>query len=40
MIAAGYITEQEFDKDMPRLDDPDFQMPSLIPWTVCGRRAK
>jgi hypothetical protein len=34
------ITEQEFDKDMLRLDDPDFLMPSPILWTVCGRRAK
>jgi SAM-dependent methyltransferase len=38
MIDAGYISKQEFDQDLTRLDDPDFLMPSPIMWTVCGRR--
>jgi ubiquinone/menaquinone biosynthesis C-methylase UbiE len=40
MIGAGYITEQEFEQDLRRLDDPDFLMPSPLMWTVCGRRAE
>jgi ubiquinone/menaquinone biosynthesis C-methylase UbiE len=40
MIGAGYITEQEFEEDLLRLDDPDFLMPSPIMWAVCGRRAE
>ena len=40
MIAAAFITQQEFDKDMLRLDDPGFLMPSRILRTVCVRRAK
>jgi SAM-dependent methyltransferase len=38
MIDAGYITEEEFDEDLRRLDDPSFMMPSPIMWTVWGRR--
>ncbi|HEX3967134.1 MAG TPA: methyltransferase domain-containing protein [Edaphobacter sp.] len=38
MIDAGYLTGQEFDQDLARLDDPDFLMPSPIMWTVWGRR--
>jgi SAM-dependent methyltransferase len=38
MIEAGYITAQEFDKDLARLDDPDFMMPSSILWAAWGRR--
>jgi len=38
MIEAGYITEQEFDKDLAGLDDPDFMMPSSIMWAAWGRR--
>jgi len=30
MIDAGYITEEDFDRDMARLDDPSFMMPSPI----------
>jgi SAM-dependent methyltransferase len=37
MIDAGYITEEEFDQDLARLDDPGFMMPSPIMWTVWGR---
>ena len=38
MIDAGYLTEQEFDQDVARLDDADFVMPSPIMWTAWGRR--
>jgi SAM-dependent methyltransferase len=38
MLHAGYITEQDFDEDLARLDDPNFMMPSSILWAVWGRR--
>jgi SAM-dependent methyltransferase len=38
MIDAGYLTEQEFDQDVARLDEPGFLMPSPIMWTAWGRR--
>jgi SAM-dependent methyltransferase len=38
MIDAGYITEEEFNQDIARLDDPGFLMPSPIMWTAWGRR--
>jgi SAM-dependent methyltransferase len=38
MIDAEYITEEEFDQDIARLDDPGFMMPSPIMWTAWGRR--
>ena len=40
MIGAGYITAQEFEEDLARLDDPDFLMPSSIMWTAWGQRPK
>jgi hypothetical protein len=30
MIAAGYITEKEFEQDFARLEEPDFWTPSAI----------
>ena len=38
LLDAHYITEQEFDQDSARLDDPDFMAPSPIMWTAWGRR--
>jgi ubiquinone/menaquinone biosynthesis C-methylase UbiE len=38
LLDAHYITEQEFDQDAARLDDPDFMAPSPIMWTAWGRR--
>jgi SAM-dependent methyltransferase len=38
MIDAGYVTQEEFDQDLARLDDPTFLMPSPIMWTARGRR--
>jgi SAM-dependent methyltransferase len=38
MIDTGYVTDQEFDADLARLDAADFMMPSPLMWTVWGRR--
>jgi ubiquinone/menaquinone biosynthesis C-methylase UbiE len=38
MIDAGYITEDEFDADLARMDSSDFMMPSPTMWTVWGRK--
>lgn len=38
MIERSYITPQQFDEDVARLDDPDFLMPSAILWSAWGRR--
>jgi len=38
MIESGYITPQQFEMDVARLQDPDFAMPSAILWSVRGRR--
>jgi SAM-dependent methyltransferase len=38
MISRNYITEQEFEQDVVRLDDPDFMVPSGILWSTWGRR--
>lgn len=39
MLAAGYLSAQEFDADMARLNDPDFFMPLPALWAAWGRRA-
>lgn len=39
MVGAGYITDEEFDRDLARMTDPDFVMPSPVMWTAWGRRA-
>ena len=38
LIDGGYISGQDFDRDIARLDDPSFMMPSPILWTAWGRR--
>jgi SAM-dependent methyltransferase len=38
MIERNYITQQQFDKDLARLADPNFLMPSSILWSAWGRR--
>jgi len=38
MIGAGYVTANEFEGDVARMDADDFMMPSPIMWTVWGRR--
>ncbi len=39
MIEAKYITPQQFDEDLARLNDPSFMMPSTILWSAWGRRS-
>jgi len=38
MIDAGYVTDEEFDADLARLEAVDFMMPSPLMWTAWGRR--
>lgn len=38
MIEGNYITQQQFDEDIARIDDPEFMMPSGILWSAWGRR--
>jgi SAM-dependent methyltransferase len=38
MINRDYITPQQFEDDLSRLEHPEFMMPSGILWSVWGRR--
>ena len=38
LIDGDYITPQQFEDDVARLDDPDFMVPSAVLWTAWGRR--
>ena len=38
MIRGGYITEEDFEADLMRLDDPRFQMPLPMMWSAWGQR--
>lgn len=38
MIDAGYVTEEDFDADLARMDAADFMTPSPLMWSVWGRR--
>jgi len=38
ILATGRITEQEFDDDLARLEDPALAWPSRLLWTTWGRR--
>jgi SAM-dependent methyltransferase len=38
MIQAGYITKQQFNEDLARLQETHFMMPSAILWSAWGRR--
>lgn len=38
MISRNYVTPEEFEQDIVRLDDPDFVVPSGILWSTWGRR--
>ena len=40
LLEVPYVTAQEFDRDLLRLDDPDFMAPSPIMWTAWGRRPR
>jgi SAM-dependent methyltransferase len=39
MIEANYITPQQFDEDLARLNNPSFMTPSSILWSAWGRRS-
>lgn len=38
MISRNYVTAEEFEHDIVRLNDPDFVVPSGILWSTWGRR--
>lgn len=38
MIAAGYLTDSEFEEDIEALDHLHFMMPSPILWTAWGQK--
>jgi SAM-dependent methyltransferase len=38
MISRGYVTPQEFEDDLSRLDQPEFVAPSGILWSCWGRK--
>lgn len=38
MLQAGYLTEDEFDRDIESMENPLFMMPSPILWTATGRK--
>ena len=38
LIAGGYITATQFDRDLAAMNDPDFRMPSSLLWAARGRR--
>jgi SAM-dependent methyltransferase len=39
MVRRGYVTEQEFARDLEAVDAHDFVMPSPVLWAAWGRRA-
>jgi hypothetical protein len=38
MIDGRYVTRQQYDRDLARLDDPDFMAPSPVLWSAWGRK--
>jgi len=38
LISGQYVTEEELEQDIARLNDPNFATPSPILWTTSGRR--
>jgi len=38
MDEAGYLSDDEFDRDLARLTEPGFMMPSPILWTAWGKK--
>jgi hypothetical protein len=38
MIEAGAISAAEFERELLKLSEPDFMMPSPVMWAVRGRR--
>jgi SAM-dependent methyltransferase len=40
IIGSGAMTAGDLDREVARLDDPDFMVPSPIMWTVWGRKPR
>lgn len=38
MLRGGYVTEQEFERDLAGMNDSSFMMPSPIVWSAWGQR--
>lgn len=38
MVEGGYVTEDQFESDLKRLQDPHFAMPCALMWSATGRR--
>jgi hypothetical protein len=38
MLRGGFVTEQEFERDLAAMDDSSFRMPSPIVWSAWGQR--
>lgn len=38
MIAAGYVTQAQFESDVAALEDPDYFMPAPVLWAAWGQR--
>ena len=38
MLASGLISQEEFETDLRRVDEPDYLMPSPMMWTAWGQR--
>ena len=40
LVEGGYIDGDAIDRDLARLEEAEFVMPSSIMWTACGRRPR
>jgi SAM-dependent methyltransferase len=38
ILATGQLTTEEFNADLSRLDEEDFEWRSIVLWTACGQR--
>jgi 2-polyprenyl-3-methyl-5-hydroxy-6-metoxy-1,4-benzoquinol methylase len=38
ILRTGFVTEQEFERDLAQLNDPSFMMASPLLWSAWGRR--
>lgn len=38
MLRSGYLTEDEFDRDVEAMENSEFMAPSPILWTAAGRK--
>ena len=40
MVDEGYISGEQVEADLKRLQEPHFAMPSAVMWSVVGRRPR